>query len=61
MRRSTARVCGSRSPTTGSAGPTEAGGSGLSGLRDRVHAVGGELWIESPPGAGTRLRAELPA
>jgi signal transduction histidine kinase len=36
------------------------GGSGLRGLVDRVHAVGGRLQVSSPPGEGTRLRAELP-
>jgi signal transduction histidine kinase len=36
------------------------GGSGLRGLCDRVHAVGGLLQVSSPPGEGTRLRAELP-
>ena len=35
-------------------------GSGLRGLVDRVEALGGNLTLESPPGAGTRLRAELP-
>ena len=35
-------------------------GSGLSGLVDRVQAVGGRIEISSPPGHGTRLRAELP-
>jgi signal transduction histidine kinase len=35
-------------------------GSGLRGLFDRVHAVGGRLEVTSPPGGGTRLRAELP-
>jgi PAS domain S-box-containing protein len=35
-------------------------GSGLHGLADRVEALGGSLTLESPPGAGTRLRAELP-
>ena len=35
-------------------------GSGLRGLVDRVHAVGGRLQLSSPPGDGTRLRAELP-
>jgi signal transduction histidine kinase len=37
------------------------GGSGLSGLIDRVQAVGGRMEINSPPGHGTQLRAELPA
>jgi PAS domain S-box-containing protein len=37
-----------------------ADGSGLSGLADRVGAVGGTLHLESPRGAGTTLRAEIP-
>jgi signal transduction histidine kinase len=36
-------------------------GSGLEGLRDRVEAVGGTLQIDSPVGAGTRIRAAIPA
>jgi signal transduction histidine kinase len=35
-------------------------GSGLVGLNDRVRALGGRLWLHSPPGAGTTMRAELP-
>jgi signal transduction histidine kinase len=35
-------------------------GGGLQGLADRVAAVGGRLELISPPGGGTRLRAELP-
>jgi signal transduction histidine kinase len=35
-------------------------GSGLRGLADRVEALGGELRIESPPGAGTLIAARLP-
>jgi len=35
-------------------------GSGLSGLVDRVGAVGGMLRVESPVGAGTTLRADIP-
>ncbi len=35
-------------------------GSGLRGLRDRVEALGGELGIESPEGAGTTVTARLP-
>ncbi len=35
-------------------------GSGLRGLQDRVAALGGSLTVESPPGAGTAIRAELP-
>jgi signal transduction histidine kinase len=35
-------------------------GSGLSGLSDRVAALGGRLSLDSPAGAGTRLRADIP-
>jgi PAS domain S-box-containing protein len=35
--------------------------SGLSSMRQRASAVGGRLCIESAPGAGTRVTAELPA
>jgi signal transduction histidine kinase len=44
----------------GVGGASASGGSGLSGLADRVAALGGALHIESEPGAGTRLTAELP-
>ena len=37
-----------------------ADGSGLSGLADRVGAVGGTLRVESRCGAGTSVRAEIP-
>jgi len=35
-------------------------GTGLRGLADRVEALGGRLTVESPLGAGTTLRAEIP-
>ncbi|WP_199513925.1 sensor histidine kinase [Nucisporomicrobium flavum] len=35
-------------------------GSGLRGLYDRVAAVNGTLRLESPPGRGTTIEAELP-
>jgi PAS domain S-box-containing protein len=35
-------------------------GSGLRGLIDRVEALGGRVVLESTPGVGTRLRAEIP-
>jgi signal transduction histidine kinase len=35
-------------------------GAGMRGMADRVDAVGGRLAVDSPPGAGTRLVAELP-
>jgi signal transduction histidine kinase len=44
----------------GCGGADPAQGSGLRGLADRVEALGGMLGVQSPPGAGTRLEAELP-
>jgi PAS domain S-box-containing protein len=44
----------------GVGGADQRGGSGLRGLRDRVEALGGELAIASPEGAGTTLTARLP-
>ena len=35
-------------------------GTGLRGLADRVGALDGHLEVDSPPGWGTRVRAELP-
>ena len=35
-------------------------GSGLVGLADRVEAMGGSLTVQSRPGEGTQVRAELP-
>jgi signal transduction histidine kinase len=34
--------------------------TGLGGLEDRVSALGGRLWLESPPGEGTHVCARLP-
>jgi glucose-6-phosphate-specific signal transduction histidine kinase len=42
----------------GRGGADPQSGSGLLGLKDRVQALGGRLWLHSPP--GTTLRAELP-
>ena len=39
----------------GRGGATFAHGSGLVGLRDRVEALGGQLSLRSPPGAGTTV------
>jgi signal transduction histidine kinase len=44
----------------GTGGARAAGGSGLRGLADRVASVGGVLQVDSPPGRGTRLEAEIP-
>ena len=44
----------------GAGGARPDGGSGLRGLADRVAAAGGVLRVDSPPGCGTRLEADLP-
>ena len=44
----------------GAGGARPEGGSGLRGLADRVASVGGVLLIDSAPGRGTRLEAEIP-
>ena len=44
----------------GVGGASPDGGSGLRGLADRVEALGGRLRLDSPPGAGTVVSAELP-
>ncbi len=44
----------------GRGGADAGAGSGLRGLADRVEALNGTLRVDSPPGAGTRLVAELP-
>ena len=42
--------------------PAECGGGlGLVGMRERVELTGGQLEIDSHPGAATRVRARLPA
>jgi signal transduction histidine kinase len=45
----------------GVGGADPASGSGLTGLADRVAALGGRLVVESPPGGGTVVRARMPA
>ena len=44
----------------GVGGADPARGSGLRGLEDRLSALRGTLQIDSPPGAGTRIRARIP-
>jgi signal transduction histidine kinase len=52
-------VIGVQDDGVGGADPSS--GSGLAGLADRVAALGGHLVVESPPGGGTVVRAEVPA
>jgi signal transduction histidine kinase len=47
-----------RDDGVGGACPAE--GSGLVGMTDRVAALGGSLTVDSPPGQGTVVTAELP-
>jgi signal transduction histidine kinase len=44
----------------GAGGARPEAGTGLRGLSDRVASVGGVLRVDSPPGAGTRLEADIP-
>ena len=45
----------------GAGGADTNGGTGLRGLRDRVEALRGRITVESAPGAGTTVRAAVPA
>jgi signal transduction histidine kinase len=47
-----------RDDGAGGADPTS--GTGLRGLRDRVEALDGHLDVDSPPGLGTTVIAEIP-
>jgi signal transduction histidine kinase len=44
----------------GVGGAFERNDRGLQGLRDRVEATGGRFELDSEPGAGTRIKAEIP-
>jgi signal transduction histidine kinase len=44
----------------GIGGADPAHGSGLTGLTDRVEALGGTITVHSPPGEGTTLQVRLP-
>jgi signal transduction histidine kinase len=67
-RASTARIAASSTSTglrlvvedDGVGGATRSRGGGLAGLGDRLAALDGAVAIESPPGGGTRIRAEIP-
>jgi signal transduction histidine kinase len=41
-------------------GGADSAGSGISGLRDRIEALDGEMQIASAPGYGTHLHARIP-
>jgi len=45
---------------TGFDSSTTQEGIGLTNIRDRVEALGGDLWVESTPGVGTSVRARIP-
>jgi signal transduction histidine kinase len=65
---STARITATPTPERliltidddGVGGATVSPGGGLAGLGDRVAAVGDMLTVDSPTGAGTHIRAEIP-
>ncbi|MFB2599228.1 GAF domain-containing sensor histidine kinase [Herbiconiux sp. P17] len=44
----------------GIGGADPARGTGLTGLTDRVEAIGGSITVTSPPDAGTRITARIP-
>jgi signal transduction histidine kinase len=44
----------------GNGGASLTSGTGLRGLADRIDALGGQFELQSPAGAGTVVRAELP-
>jgi signal transduction histidine kinase len=44
----------------GRGGADVGAGSGLAALKDRVEALGGRIFLDSPRGAGTTVRVELP-
>ena len=44
----------------GAGGASLARGTGPAGLKDRVEALGGRIFLDSLPGAGTSLQAEFP-
>jgi signal transduction histidine kinase len=44
----------------GQGGADAARGTGLSGLADRIAALGGRLEVDSPAGGGTTVSADLP-
>jgi signal transduction histidine kinase len=45
----------------GIGGADPSNGSGIIGLKDRVDALNGVIWVTSPPGIGTTIDVRLPA
>jgi signal transduction histidine kinase len=54
------RVLRLRIRDDGSGGADARAGSGLIGLTDRLHALGGTIEVRSPVGEGTRLDVQIP-
>jgi signal transduction histidine kinase len=54
------RVLDVRVRDDGIGGADPFGGTGLLGLKDRAEAIGGSVSVESAPGKGTLLAANLP-
>jgi len=54
------RVLRVRVSDDGRGGADPCAGSGLVGLKDRVEALGGRFAVQTAPGAGTTVHAELP-
>jgi len=44
----------------GRGGACAGSGAGLTGITDRVTALGGRVWIDSPGGTGTFIELEIP-
>jgi signal transduction histidine kinase len=44
----------------GQGGACADAGTGIRGIIDRVRGIGGDLVLDSPPGAGTRIEARIP-
>jgi signal transduction histidine kinase len=44
----------------GKGGADPARGTGLSGMRERATALGGNMYVISPPGGPTTISVELP-
>jgi signal transduction histidine kinase len=44
----------------GRGGASADAGLGIRGILDRVHGIGGDAELRSPPGAGTRVRVRIP-